>query len=162
MHTLFALGRAVLLALLIASPIAPAFAAQADVALLQKYAGNWRGKGTLTGAESGSILCRLSFRPKGERLSYSGRCSAGAGAQSFTGTMAFNESTKRFEATSSGQTIAGKRSGGGVVFTTNTSTRRGTITSTMSLKGGTISFQFRMVNPKTKAVTEGSVGFSKS
>jgi hypothetical protein len=48
---------------------APAFAGPAEVALLKSYIGEWRGRGTLVGASTESVVCRLSlsqgqlFRP---------------------------------------------------------------------------------------------------
>ena len=41
--------------------VAPAVAAPADVALLQSYIGDWRGRGTLVGANSETVVCRLSL-----------------------------------------------------------------------------------------------------
>lgn len=143
---------------------APAVAGPAEAALLQDYVGTWKGKGRLTGAEEGIVSCRLTLRPAGTKIAFNGRCAYdGSGAKSFSGTMTYNDVTKRFESTSSAsRTVAGRKSGGGIVFTTEQSDQRGTVTSTLSLNGGTIKVDFRMVDAKTKKVTRGNIPFARS
>ena len=57
------LSRAAALAgLLAVSGAAPALAAPADVALLQSYIGEWRGRGVLIGANTETVVCRAPPR----------------------------------------------------------------------------------------------------
>lgn len=132
--------------------------------MLQEYVGTWKGKGRLTGAEEGTVVCRLTLRPAGQKIAFNGRCAYdGSGAKSFSGTMTYNDAKKRFESTSSAsRTVPGKKSGGGIVFTAEQSDRRGTVTSTLSLNGGSIKVNFHMVDAKTKEVTRGNIPFARS
>lgn len=164
MPALTRLFRTALLAAMLLPTVAPALAGPAEAALLQEYVGTWKGEGRLTGAEEGAVVCRLTLRPAGAKVAFSGRCAYdGSGAKSFSGTMTYNDAKKRFESTSSAsRTVAGKKSGGGIVFTTEQSDRRGTVTSTLSLNGGTIEVDFRMVDARTKKVTRGNIPFARS
>lgn len=144
------------LASLFALPMAaPAFAGQAENALLAKYAGNWKGAGKVVGPDPGTVVCRLTFKPASTgKLSYSGRCSfAGSGSASFRGTMVYNETKKRFEAASSAQgvstTTAGKRVGNSIVFASKgMDTAYGTASSVMTLSPSSIKMAFTLVDKK--------------
>lgn len=154
---------AALLSFALASP-APLAAAEADVALLMSFAGSWQGKGKLSGAEEGNVICRMTMKPSGEKLRYNGRCTLdGQGSQSFQGTIQFNDDTKRYEAKSGGSPVVeGKKSGGGIVFSFSDSDARGSMSSTMSLTGSTIRFAFQAMDAKTREVTRASIPFRKS
>ena len=39
----------------------PVMAAPADIALLKTYLGTWKGTGTLTGAQTNPVTCRMSL-----------------------------------------------------------------------------------------------------
>jgi hypothetical protein len=113
---------AVLGAALLGFAAAPAIAANANVELLQDYIGDWRGRGVLVGAETESVVCRLNLsNGNEEKVNYSGRCSLAGTNLSVSGTMAWNEDTKRYEAamtsnvTFTGLAI-GKRQGDALVF----------------------------------------------
>lgn len=152
-----------LAALLFAIPAAPAFAGPADVALLQAYAGNWRGAGELTGPDSGSVRCRLTFEPNGQKLSFNGRCTlAGSGTRTFTGTIAYNDAARRYEATSPEGIAVGRKSGSAITFNMNDTTPQGDITSTMSLRGDEIRVDFELKNNKTGEVAGSRVTFTRS
>jgi len=101
--TIFAsLPRAIVLAglLLSAAIVAPpALAGPADVAMLKSYIGDWRGRGTLIGATTESVLCRLSLTPgNSDKVNYSGRCTLAGTTLSVAGTMAYIEASRRYEA----------------------------------------------------------------
>lgn len=141
------LAAAGLAALLIAP--APAFAGPSETALLASFAGTWTGKGEITGPDAGKINCRMTMKAtRAGKLTYNGRCSVGTGAASFTGTMQYNDSARRYEATSSSRgqsaTAIGKPQSSGVVFTTTTTDERiGKVSSTIALSGAAITLSFK-------------------
>ncbi|MGV3490894.1 MAG: hypothetical protein ACO1OG_06175 [Devosia sp.] len=146
--------KALAFAALLALPIPTiAMAGPAETALLAKYAGEWRGTGQVTGPDPGTVVCRIAFRTtEAGRLTYSGRCSySGQGAASFRGTLAYNDSSKRFEAVSSAQGTSmqsvGRKQGNSIVFASEgIETRYGTVSSTMTLGGSTIKMAFKLVD----------------
>ena len=157
------LVRAAALALLLVPVAAPAFAGPSEAAFLERLAGTWRGKGTITGPESGAVTCRLTLRASGERLNFNGRCafSGGGAAQSFSGSIRYNEAKGLYESSSSGQTVAGKKSGSTLTFSSTQKDLRGTVTSTMTLSPAALKVQFKMVNARTGEASQGSIPFSK-
>jgi hypothetical protein len=101
---------------------APAYAAKADVDLLKSYVGNWKGRGQLIGAETESVVCRLTLSPgNDDKVNYQGRCSLAGTALSVNGTLAYVDASRRYEAlmtsnvTFSGVAV-GQKSGKGIVF----------------------------------------------
>ncbi|MBD8064852.1 hypothetical protein IC608_05105 [Devosia sp. PTR5] len=118
-----ALLRAAALAVLpIAGATIPAVAAPADIELIRSYLGEWRGRGTLVGATTESVVCRLSVTPgNGDKVNYSGRCVLAGTTLSVAGTMAYIEASRRYEAamtsnaTFSGIAVGQKR-GSALVF----------------------------------------------
>lgn len=157
--------RAALAVALVGAAVAPAYAGPAETQILQNYVGVWAGKGTIQGAENGTAVCKLTFKPNGEKLSYTGRCSMAGNSNSFKGTMIYDEGSKRFVmSTSAGgdsQTVAGKRSGGSIVFVTSGGDRRGSYSSTMTL-GNSIQMNFAFQDSKTKEKTSAKIGFNRS
>ncbi len=117
------LSRALALAgLMAAGAAAPALAAPADVALLQSYIGDWRGRGVLIGANTETVVCRLSLsKGNQDKVNYSGRCSLAGTQLSVAGTMAYIEANKRFEAAMSSNATftgiaVGQKRGDGLIF----------------------------------------------
>lgn len=117
------LSRAAALAgLLAVSGAAPALAAPADVALLQSYIGEWRGRGVLIGANTETVVCRMSLtQGNQQKVNYSGRCTLAGTQLSVAGTMAYVESSRRFEAAMSSNATftgiaVGQKRGNGLVF----------------------------------------------
>lgn len=94
------LWRAVALAGLLASAGSlPALAGPADVALLKSYIGDWRGRGVLIGANTETVVCRMSLtQGNQDKVNYNGRCTLAGTQLSVAGTMAYVEANKRFEA----------------------------------------------------------------
>jgi hypothetical protein len=153
----------ILVAASLLAPMPAAFAAPADVALLQKYAGEWRGQSTLKGAESGNVSCRLELTPNGDKIIFNGRCSIDGGvASGFRGTLAYNEEAKRFEARSSDGGVVGRKSGGGVIFDMSGTNERGTVASTMALVGDRIKFDIKLTDATTNGVTTSSITFARA
>ncbi len=154
-----------LLALGLAAAAVPVQAGPAEIEFMQKYVGVWSGKGTIQGAENGTAVCKLTFKPNGLKLTYNGRCSMAGNSSTFKGTMVYDEGSNRFVmSTSAGgdsQTVAGQRSGGSIIFVTGGNDRRGSYSSTMTL-GNQIEMKFNFQDAKTKEKTSANVGFSKS
>ena len=102
--------------------MAPALAGPAEVALLHSYLGDWRGRGTLVGADTETVVCRLSLKPGNQdKVNYSGRCSLAGTQLSVAGTMAYIEASHRYEAAmSSNATFTGiaigQKRGSGLIF----------------------------------------------
>ncbi|MET3925487.1 hypothetical protein [Devosia sp. 2618] len=116
------LSRAMAVATVVAAmggAVAPAIAAPADVALIKSYIGEWRGRGTLVGATTETVVCRLSLtQGNQDKVNYSGRCTLAGTQLSVAGTMAYVEANKRYEAamtsnaTFTGIAVGQKRAGG--------------------------------------------------
>jgi hypothetical protein len=161
-------------ALLFALAASPAAAASSDAALLQSYAGNYTGRGELAANPPQTVRCRLSLQSVGSaKLNYTGRCSTGGAGISMSGVISV--SNGRFTAAMSGTggsgigdisgTVAGKRRGNGVVFS---SRQRDTshghdrdLASTLALTGGTIRIDFNIRDNKTGKTYAGSIPFTK-
>ncbi len=159
-------ARLALAALAIATAAPVAIAATADIQRLHQYAGSWQGRGELTGEEDGTVNCRLTMNPRGEQLTFNGRCTltGGLGSQSFQGAIAYNDAAGRYEAISRGtDPVVGRRNGSGIVFNFAGNNTRGAIETTMSLRGGNqIVVQFKMTNRRTGETTEGQIPFAKA
>ncbi len=156
---------AALTGLLLVPTVAPAaIGGEAELRFLERLVGNWRGSGEISGPDGGDVTCRLTVKPAGSKVNFTGRCalSGGGGAQSFSGSIRFNERTGKWESSSRGQTVAGKKSGNSLVFTTAQSDRRGSGTSTMSLSPSAIKVQFKLVDNRTGATSQGTIPFRKS
>lgn len=162
--------------LLVATPmaVAPALAAPADVALLKSFVGSWKGRGILIGAESESVVCRLSLSEgNSDKVNYSGRCSLAGTALSVNGTLAFNDQARRYEAamtsnvTFSGLAV-GKKQGDGVLFNLKERNKDEegndlTVTAAIALKGSgkSILVEFQVVFNATGDMLKASVPFTK-
>lgn len=101
---------------------APAYAAPADVALIQSYIGEWRGRGVLIGAETETVVCRLSVtQGNQDKVNYSGRCTLAGTQLSVAGTITYVEAARRFEAAMSTNATftgvaVGQKRGDGLIF----------------------------------------------
>ena len=160
--------------LLLVAPFsaAPAMAAKADVELLQSYVGDWRGKGEMVGAETETVVCRLSLsKGNQDKVNYSGRCSMAGTVLSVNGTMAYNDAANRFEAAmSSNATFSGlavgKRQGSALVFNLKERNKDEagndlTLSAAITLRKETISVDFKVVFNATGETLTASVPFSK-
>jgi hypothetical protein len=110
------------LSLAAAMASAPAFAGKAEVDLLKTYLGSWKGRGQVVGAESETVVCRMSLSPGNQdKVNYAGRCAMAGTTVSVNGTIAYIDANRRYEAAMttnvafSGMAI-GQRRGDGIVF----------------------------------------------
>ncbi len=148
---------------LVAAATVPTIAGPADVALLQKYAGSYKGDGKLSGKDAGSISCRMTMKPNGSKLSYTGRCSIDGASNGFSGSFSYNDKAGRYEASSSQGSLPGKKVGSSIVFNMKSqNTTRGSASSVMTLSGGTIKIDFKLTDKKTNDVTTGHVPFART
>ncbi len=159
-------------AVLLAQVAVPALAANSNVELLQDYVGDWRGRGVLIGAETESVVCRLSLTNGNEqKVNYSGRCSLAGTNLTVSGTMAWNDGTKRYEAamtsnaTFTGLAI-GKRQGDALVFNLREQDKDEngkplTITADITLRKEKISVDFSVLFNESGDTLKASVPFSR-
>lgn len=80
--------------------VGPASAGPAELNLLESYVGDWEGAGTLVGGEAPEpFRCRLTVAKGNQaKINYAGRCNLINMNLSVSGTIAFNDSTNRYEA----------------------------------------------------------------
>lgn len=164
---------------LASASVAPAFvttanAAPADVALLKTYLGTWKGTGKMTGAQTQDVTCRLNLTSGNQdKVNYTGRCGL-AGAQiSITGTIAYVEASKRYEAVMNSGiggfrgSAVGQKKGDSIVFDLKQRSNDDagndiSVASTVVLKGKTINVDFHAVFNKSGDVMNATVPFTKS
>jgi hypothetical protein len=79
--------------------LAPVRAA-GEIALLESYVGSWQGEGALVGGDQPEpFRCRLTVAKGNQsKVNYTGRCALVNATLSISGTIAFNENAKRYEA----------------------------------------------------------------
>jgi len=167
------LSRAAALAgLLAVSGAAPALAAPADVALLQSYIGEWRGRGVLIGANTETVVCRMSLtQGNQQKVNYSGRCTLAGTQLSVAGTMAYVESSRRFEAAMSSNATftgiaVGQKRGNGLIFNLRERDKDEegkdlNISAQITLNGDTIDVVFEVVYVESGDSLRAEVPFSR-
>ena len=167
------LSRAIPMAALLAAGVAaPAMAAPEDVALLQSYVGDWRGRGVLIGANTETVVCRLSLtQGNQDKVNYSGRCSLAGTQLSVAGTMAYVEANKRYEAAMSSNATftgiaVGQKRGDGLVFNLrerdeDEEGKDLTISAQISLRDEAIDVVFEVVYVDSGDSLRAEVPFSK-
>jgi len=111
---------------ILSMPAAPAYAAKADVELLQTYVGSWTGsselQGRFRGKDGGKVSCSLSLSPgNGDKVNYAGKCALAGTTMNVKGTIVFNDAGKRYEAAMTSNVsfsglAVGKRQGNGILF----------------------------------------------
>jgi len=150
----------------------PAFAGPNEIALLKSYIGEWRGRGTLVGASTESVVCRLSLsQGNQDKVNYSGRCTLAGTNLSVAGTIAYVDAARRYEAamtsnaTFSGIAVGQKR-GSGLVF--NLRERKPdeegkdmNISAQIALNGDAISVAFEVVYVESGDSLRADVPFSR-
>lgn len=150
----------------------PVFAGKAEVAMLQSYVGSWKGRGQLVGAESESVVCRMTISPgNNDKVNYSGRCAMAGQTVSVNGTLAYIDAKRRFEAamtTNAGFTglAIGQKRGGGVVFNLREKEQddKGNdlqITAGITLTEARITVDFNVVFLETGDTISATVPFTK-
>jgi hypothetical protein len=102
--------------------LAPVQAA-GEIALLESYVGNWQGEVALVGGDQPEpFRCRLTVaKGNGGKVNYTGRCALVNATLSISGTIAFNDNTKRYEAAMSSNAgftglAVGQERGGQISF----------------------------------------------
>lgn len=169
-------ARAVAVAgVLLAAGAMPAFAGPAEMALLESYVGSWNGKGTMKGADTETVVCKMSLsKGNGTKLNYTGRCSLAGAQLSVTGTMAYVDANKRYEAVMNSGiggfrgVAIGVKKGDGIVFNLkqraeDDSGNDVSIASTVSLSGGDkMAVTFNAVFNESGDTIDATVPFSKS
>ena len=142
------------------------------MALIQSYIGDWRGRGTLTGENAESVVCKLALTPGNEdKVNYSGRCTLAGTVLSINGTIAYIEASRRFEAAmSSNATFSGiavgQKRGNGLVFNLrereeDEEGKEMNISADITLNPGTITVGFNVVYVETGETIRANVPFSK-
>jgi hypothetical protein len=153
--------RAALATAVLALGISPAFAGDAEVKYLHSLVGDWAGSGTVKGEEGGDVACRIVFKPAGAKVNFTGRCKMGgrSGAQSFSGSIRYNDAKGVFESSSQGRTVVGTKKGSTVTFVVNTRMMGGEVSSTMTFSPKALKVQFSMTN--RNGTSSGSIPFSR-
>jgi hypothetical protein len=149
-------------AILLATSVAPAFAGPAEAAFLTRLAGAWTGNGRVSGQQAGPVSCKLIFKANGPRINYTGRCSMqDLGAQSFSGSISYDDSTRHYLVSSASGSVVGVRRGSSLVFTTKSQTLAGSTYSTMTISPSSISIDFTIVQTSTGDKTRSNITFAR-
>lgn len=98
-------------------------AAEAELALLGSYVGNWRGEGALVGGDRNEpFRCRLTVAKGNQgKINYSGRCTLVNATLSINGTIAYSDANGQYEAAMSSNAgftgvAIGRENGGRISF----------------------------------------------
>ena len=80
--------------------VAPTLAGPAEMDLLSSYVGNWRGEGVMRGGEQPEAFrCRMQVQKGNQaKVNFAGRCTLVNFNLSVSGTIAFNDKARRYEA----------------------------------------------------------------
>lgn len=83
-----------------ASIATPSNAGQSELELLSKYTGQWSGSAALVGGQKPEpFSCRLAVTKGNQaKINYAGRCSLASMNLSITGTIAFDDATRTYQA----------------------------------------------------------------
>jgi hypothetical protein len=158
-------------ALLAAGPSAAMAGPQQD-ALLQSYAGTWRGEGLLEGGdEPETFSCRVDVKDGGKgKINYAGRCAVVGINLQVQGTIAYRDDKKRYEGVMTSNTefkgvAIGRPRSGGVVFDFRGQEEREgnelTINSQMTLKKDKITIDFNVWVAESDVKMSTSVPFTR-
>lgn len=158
-----------------AAPIsAPAFAGEAESALLQTFVGSWRGTSVLTGGEEPEdFTCRMSIADgNGARINFAGRCTLIGMNLAVNGTVAYVDENRRYEGAMTSNTAysglaVGQQRGDQIVFSFNERNLSDagqdlTIGSTIILEEDKISVEFVVTFNESGDTMNASVPFSRS
>jgi hypothetical protein len=166
------IGVAVLSMALTSVATAPVQAAN-EIALLESYVGSWQGEGALVGGDRPEpFRCRLSVAKGNQsKVNYTGRCSLVNTTLSISGTIAYNENARRYEAAMSSNAgftglAIGQQQQGRISFDLREQQkdRAGSdvrIGSRILLVSGTITVDFEVEFNNSGNVLKASVPFSQ-
>lgn len=151
-----------------------AFAAPADVALLNEYIGTWKGSSQITrpGGEPETVVCRMTFADgTGDKINFNGRCSLAGNQMSVSGTIAYVEAKNRYEAAMSSNVqftglAIGVRKGNSIVFDLQEKNKDEEgkpleITSKIVLANDKIGVDFKVVFVESGDSLSASIPFTK-
>jgi hypothetical protein len=103
--------------------VAPAMAGPAEMDLLSGYVGNWKGNGVMVGGQQPEpFRCRMQVQKGNQaKVNFAGRCTLVNFNLSVSGTIAFNDKSRRYEAAMSSNAgfsgvAAGRISGDTITF----------------------------------------------
>lgn len=103
--------------------VAPAMAGPTEMELLSGYVGNWKGNGVMVGGQQPEpFRCRMQVQKGNQaKVNFAGRCTLVNFNLSVSGTIAFNDQTRRYEAAMSSNAgfsgvAAGRISGDSITF----------------------------------------------
>lgn len=148
-------------AAILAFTAAPAFAGPAETAFLQKLSNTWSGKGTLKGAETGPIACKVVITAGGKNAKFQGRCNIPDMAQqAFSGSISYNDKTKRYESRTATGVVPGVRKGDRLVFTTSSKNIAGSSRSVMTISPNSLVIDLSLTSKKGEKTTS-RVTFSR-
>ena len=165
-------GIAVVLLFMALGGTAPAQAA-GELALLESYVGSWQGEGALVGGDQPEpFRCRLTVAKGNQgKVNYTGRCALVNATLSISGTIAFNDDAKRYEAAMSSNAgftglAIGQQRAGQISFDLREQQKdRGgsdvRIGSRIVLVGGKITVDFEVEFNNSGNVLTASVPFSQ-
>ena len=104
----------------------PANAGPAEIAMLSNYIGEWSGSSQLLGGRAPEpFTCRLTVnKGNGSKINYAGRCTLTSMNLSVTGTIAFDDATRTYQAVMGSNagykgTAIGRISGDKITFDLN-------------------------------------------
>lgn len=141
-------------AAMLALTAAPTFAGPAETAFLQKLSNTWSGKGQLKGAESGPIACKVVITAGSKSTKFQGRCNIPDMAQqAFSGSITYNDKTKRYESRTGSGVVPGVRKGDRLVFTTSNKSIAGTSRSVMTISPSSLVIDFSLTSNKGEKTT---------
>jgi len=152
---------------MLAGPVA---AAPADIALLQSYIGDWRGRGTLTSDRPESVVCRLGLsQGNQDKVNYSGRCTLAGTTLSINGTLAYVNNRYEAAMTSNARfsgTAIGRKQGNRIVFNLQDRSRGENnedyaIDAQIVLNGNAINVNFSVTDNGTGKVMKAAVPFAR-
>lgn len=152
---------------------APAQSGQVELDLLTSYVGKWSGAGVLVGGKAPeSFRCRLTIAKGNQaKINYSGRCTLVNMNLSVAGTIAFDDSSQRYQAVMSSNAgftghAVGRKQGDQISFDlAERQTDRGgnevRIGSRINLIGDSITVDFEVEFNNSAEILTASVPFSR-
>lgn len=152
---------------------APVAAAEADVALIKSYIGEWRGRGNIVWGGSGdeeTVLCRMEVEDSDPaKIGVEGRCSLAGAVLQMRGTIAWVEANNRYEGILSSNSFTGiaigHRRGQSLVFDLRDyegESGRFDIEARIALQGDDIGMDLRIANKDDGTVTTADVPFARN
>lgn len=169
LHAVSTLG-AIALAGLMSAPV---FAGQAEMDVLNFYVGNWKGEGALVGGQAPEpFKCRLTMAKGNQaKINYAGRCNLVNMTLSVSGTIAYDDKIKRYQAAMSSNAgftgiAVGQKNGEQISFdlTEKQEDRAGNdvrIGSRIMLLGDSITVDFEVEFNESGQVLTASVPFAR-